>query len=753
MKDAIAVQVKIAALQKTSKLKRVAQVFHERVVFLHKILGTLVLTILRLSLPHFYLSTSESARIFVESLYNMPPLSNLLPRALDAMKQNNYTEVIALLEPIIQEPETVSPSVLSQAQMTLVKAYRQNGQIEKAIALCEQLTREGDLQVQDWAKQALPALLKAKVPGVPEVLTEEFINPEDLEPLKKAGRAAVGAIARFPIAKAAANLALASSVTLVGLFGMVLVLTLSVFLIMTNESPTIGLIVAVVITVVFNTGVFFLSPMLMDQMQNWLYGTRWVSLKDIERLSPEAAQTIQKICQQKNIQQPRFGIIDDQNPTAFTYGSLPNTARLVVSQGLFTYLDDEEVATVYAHEMGHIVHWDFAVMTLGATLVQIMYLIYSFTRRMSRGRGDNKLRSAFGNAALTAYVFYFIGTYLLLFLSRTREYYADHFAAETTGNPNALSRALVKIAYGIVEEGRRDQEPSRLIEGTRALGIYDPKAAQSAGTAYRIASTPDKVGRVFLWDMFNPWAWWMELSSTHPLTGKRIRALSTYAEQLGLEMEYDMGRVIGDGKRLNQQKLHRAFIGDLFLYVIPWVGVVLGFILAASSLFLGVRMFVSGVSLGLIGFGIGTLVQTIFMFPDFDQAPATDILTLMSDPYASPLRGKPIKLQGALIGRGDSGSKVGSDLKLQDRVGMIYLHYSSRFGPIGNALFGYSQVKNLVGEQVNATGWFRRGIMPWVDLALLQTSSGRRVDSYHRFWSVILGGGAVILGFALPMMG
>jgi Zn-dependent protease with chaperone function len=683
----------------------------------------------------------------------MPPLSDLLSKALDAMKQSNYTEAIALLEPMVQVPETISPSVLSQAQMTLVKAYRQNSQVEEAIALCEQLTREGDLQIQDWAKQALPALLKAQVPEVPEVSTEEFENPEDLEPLPKAGRAAVGAIARFPIAKAAANLALASSVTLVGLFGMVLVLTLSVFLIMTNENPATGLIVAVIITVAFNTGVFFLSPMLMDLIQNWLYKTRWVSLKDIERISPEAAQTIQKICQQKKIQQPRFGIIDDQNPTAFTYGSLPNTARLVVSQGLFTYLDEEEVATVYAHEMGHIVHWDFAVMTLGATLVQMMYLIYSFARRMSRGKGDNKIKNALGTAAIAAYIFYFIGTYLLLYLSRTREYYADHFAAETTGNPNALSRALVKIAYGIVEEGRRDQEPSRLIEGTRALGIYDPKAAQSAGTAYRIASTPEKVGRVFLWDMFNPWAWWMELSSTHPLTGKRIRALSTYAEQLGLEMEFDMGRVMGEGKRLNRQKLHRAFASDLFLYAIPWVGVALGLILASSSLFLGVRMFVSGLSLCLIGFGVGTLVQMVFMFPDFDQAPATDILTLMSDPYASPLRGKPVKLQGELIGRGDAGSKVGSDLKLKDRVGMIYLHYSSRFGPIGNALFGYTQVKNLLGEQVNATGWFRRGVMPWIDLALLQTSSGRRVDSYHRFWTVILGSGAVILGFVLPFMG
>jgi len=234
---------------------------------------------------------------------------------------------------------------------------------------------------------------------------------------------------------------------------------------------------------------------MMDLTQNWLYHTRWVSLAEIESLSPETAKVIQKVYQQKKLSSVRLGIIDDQNPTAFTYGSFPNSARLVVSQGLFTYLDDEEIATVYAHELGHIVHWDFAVMTLASTLVQITYLIYTTAHRLGRS-GSSKAKDAAGTVAAVAYLFYIAGTYLLLYLSRTREYFADHFAAETTGNPNALSRALVKIAYGILEEGQTATEPSRLLEGTRALGIYDAKAATSTGTAYRISSEPEKIGRV-----------------------------------------------------------------------------------------------------------------------------------------------------------------------------------------------------------------------------------------------------------------
>ena len=543
------------------------------------------------------------------------------------------------------------------------------------------------------------------------------------------------------------NLIWASGVTLILLFGMVLALSLALILILENPNPTQGLIIAVGITIAFNLLAFFFSPYLMDLTQQWLYKTRWVSLVDIDAKSPETAAVIQRVCQERNLKQPRLGIIDDQNPTAFTYGSLPNQARLVVSEGLFTYLDDDEIATVYAHELGHIVHWDFAVMTLASTLVQITYLIYVFTRRLERG--GEKVKDIASSIAITAYVFYLVGTYILLYLSRTREYFADHFAAETTGNPNALSRALVKIAYGIVEESQKAKEPSRLLEGTRALGIYDAKAATSSGTAYRITSDTSKIGRVFLWDMFNPWGWWMELNSTHPLTGKRVRALSTYAEKLGLAIEFDMGRIIGQGNKLNKKRLYGNFIFDLFLYIAELIGIIVGLVVGFLMVDTMPLMIVSG---PVIGFGLGHLIKTLVMYPNFKNAPKTDVLTLMSDPYASPLRGKPTRLEGQLIGRGNAGYAFGSDLKLQDSTGMIYLHYASRFGPIGNFLFGMKRVKSLIGMNVKNVGWFRRGVAPWMDLIQLNSENGTVVNSYHRLWSFVLSIGAIGFGILILVL-
>lgn len=658
-----------------------------------------------------------------------------LQSGLDAFKQGHYEQAIYLLEEFSQNSlELSSPDYLT-SQMFLVKAYQAIGDIEKATIVWQKLIKSDNPQVQKWARDNCPTPLS-------QTETESRKMP-------KAGRAVTTGVS-LAMGGVGGSLALASGVTITLLFGMVFVLGLSLVLIADSSDPGAGLAIAIGITLIFNLAAFFLSPFLMDLSQNWLYQTRWVNLAEIENLSPETAKIIRQVCQQKNITTPRLGIIDDQNPTAFTYGSLPNSARLVVSQGLFTYLDDDEVATVYAHELGHIVHWDFAVMTVASTLVQICYLIYSTAKRFTRGGGDSKIEYVLQTAGLVAYIFYVIGTYLLLYLSRTREYFADHFAAETTGNPNGLSRALVKIAYGIVEEGSRAQEPSRLIEGTRALGIYDHKAAASTGTAYRISSDPQKIGRVFLWDMFNPWGWWMELNSTHPLTGKRVRALSTYSEQLGLQTEFDMGRVMGEGKTLNKKKLYGNFFLDIILYGAETIGfiggLIIGVFLASSTG--NPAMMGGGIFVGL---GMGILIKAFVMFPDYSKAITTDILTLMSDPYASPLRGQPANLEGELIGRGDAGYKFGSDLKLQDSSGMLYLRYASRFGPIGNFLFGMKRVESLIGQKVGTIGWFRRGIMPWMDLIQLEGENGTVVNSYHRFWSFLMGGGSIILGIVLTV--
>ncbi|MCT7990463.1 hypothetical protein [Laspinema olomoucense] len=194
-------------------------------------------------------------------------------------------------------------------------------------------------------------------------------------------------------------------------------------------------------------------------------------------------------------------------------------------------------------------------------------------------------------------------------------------------------------------------------------------------------------------------------------------------------------------------KLYGGFVGDLFLYTAPTIGLFAGAIASVAFPLPGGEF--KMISYTLIGLGIGLLVKTFVMFPNFEQAPETDILTLMGDPYASPLRAQPAKLKGELIGRGDAGYAFGSDLKLQDPSGLLFLRYASRFGPIGNALFGMKKVNSLIGMQVHSLGWFRRGVAPWMDLIQLESQNETKVNSYHRFGSFVTSGVMIIVGIGL----
>ncbi len=667
---------------------------------------------------------------------------DLLNEGLQALQRQQYSQAVSLLGNFCQNYPDRNSDCYIQGLIALARAYRGNGQQDKAITLARTLQKHSNREIQEWAQSFL------SIVNQDEMRNNGYNNEPEFT--KIAGRASQTGV-RLMMPKIADSLKFASSFTIILLSGMVLALSLGVFLIFDSQHPLLGLMISGVVTLIFNGVTFFVSPMIMDFTQQWLYKTRWVNLAEIKRHSPETAEMILRVCRKRQLSHPRLGIIDDQNPAAFTYGSLPGNARLVVSEGLFTYLDDDEIATVYAHELGHIVHWDFAIMTLAFTLVQITYLIYLFAHRWSnKGNSDNKLKDTLKIASIAAYIFYIIGTYLSLYLSRTREYYADHFAAEVTGNPNALSRALIKIAYGITEEFTKNSEPSRLLEGTRALGICDGKRATTAGTIYRSGSDVQRLGKVFVWDLFNPWAKLTEFNSTHPLTGKRIQALSTYAEQMDIGSQFNMASVIKEGNKLNKKKLMTTFIIELFISNSHIIGGILGLIIGLL-LTISLQNHKLLISFIALGFGSGFIIKTILLYPNFKKAQDSDIFTLMCDPYSSPVRGKPVQLKGQVIGRGEAGYTFGSDLKLQDKTGIIFTRYVSRFGAIGNFFFGANQVEKLIGTPVGTVGWFRRGVAPLFDFTELSNQE-KTVKSYPRFSGFITGLIIIVLGLILPML-
>src|SRR6266545_614547 len=73
---------------------------------------------------------------------------------------------------------------------------------------------------------------------------------------------------------------------------------------------------------------------------------------------------IERLCRERGLKVPRIGVIQSGTPNAFTFGHVPGNARVVVTTGLLEVLTPEETNSVLAHEIGHVEHWDFVVMTV-----------------------------------------------------------------------------------------------------------------------------------------------------------------------------------------------------------------------------------------------------------------------------------------------------------------------------------------------------------------------------------------------------
>lgn len=90
----------------------------------------------------------------------MSPQESLeeLEKGVQALQQQNYRDAIAHLENFCHHfPDSQSPYFI-QAEMSLVRAYRGQGEQEKAIALCQSLLHNPNQEVATWAKSLFKIL-------------------------------------------------------------------------------------------------------------------------------------------------------------------------------------------------------------------------------------------------------------------------------------------------------------------------------------------------------------------------------------------------------------------------------------------------------------------------------------------------------------------------------------------------------------------------------------------------------------------
>jgi heat shock protein HtpX len=258
---------------------------------------------------------------------------------------------------------------------------------------------------------------------------------------------------------------------------------------LTGSGLNLGLLMGYALLMGFGGAI--ISLLISKPVAKWSSGVRVINQPSN---ADEAwiVDTVKKLADKAGIGMPEVGIFDGE-PNAFATGAFKNSALVAVSTGLLQSMTHEEIEAVIGHEIAHVANGDMVTMTLVQGVMNtfvvflsrvIGYAVDSFLRKgddRSSGPGIGYMVTTF----VLDLVLGFLGSMVVAWFSRHREFRADAGAAQLMGRKQPMVNALARLG-GLT--------PGELPKSVAAMGI-------TGG-----------IGKLF---------------STHPPIEERIRALNT----------------------------------------------------------------------------------------------------------------------------------------------------------------------------------------------------------------------------------
>jgi heat shock protein HtpX len=242
-----------------------------------------------------------------------------------------------------------------------------------------------------------------------------------------------------------------------------------------------GLAVMVVLLASMAVGQLWLSERLALRAMH----ARVVSAQD----APGLHALVERLAIQADLPMPRLAISDLPVPNAFAMGRSRKHATVCVTAGLLQTLERTELEGVLAHELAHIRNRDVAIMTMASFFASLAAMIGQVAAFGGLGGRDRESGPGLAVILLVSVGVYFLSYFLMLALSRYREFAADRGAALVTGRPSALASALRRL-----ETANVPQHDLREVGSMQAFFIVPARGR--AGIARLLATHPPTEERI-----------------------------------------------------------------------------------------------------------------------------------------------------------------------------------------------------------------------------------------------------------------
>jgi heat shock protein HtpX len=233
-------------------------------------------------------------------------------------------------------------------------------------------------------------------------------------------------------------------------------------------------------------------------------GKMVLSMADAKPVSKEEAPQFFNVAEEMSIAagvpMPKLMIMETDALNAFATGTSTHNAAIVVTRGLLTTLNRDELQGVVGHEMGHIANLDTRYMTIVGVTVGLIALVADMILRslqwgsFNRNSDSDKKGNSGGGILIVVLIVVAIFAPLAakavqMAVSRQREYLADATSVQFTRNPNGLISALTKI------DAAAKPFPG-VSNATQHLFIVNPVQTITERTAALMATHPETADRI-----------------------------------------------------------------------------------------------------------------------------------------------------------------------------------------------------------------------------------------------------------------
>lgn len=241
----------------------------------------------------------------------------------------------------------------------------------------------------------------------------------------------------------------------------------------------------------------FISLALSRVMAKWTMGVQVIPPETSDPTLRQLVETVHGLARGAGLPMPEVGIYQSDEVNAFATGPTRSRALVAVSSGLLERMGSQEIEGVLGHEITHVANGDMVTMTLIQGVINSFVLFLSrilafvvtqaLRSRDERGSGGGALQYLL--AMLFQIVLSILGSLVVFWFSRWREFRADAGGARLAGRQNMINalRALQRLHDPELVQAEAQQHPA-----FQALKISGP----TGGLARLFASHPPLEERI-----------------------------------------------------------------------------------------------------------------------------------------------------------------------------------------------------------------------------------------------------------------